>query len=155
MSIQRHLTAAVAVVLLLASTRAGSAQQPAAPSESALIAVLRSDQPEAEKAITCKKLAVYGTAAAVPDLAPLLANERLASWARIAIEAIPGAEADAALRKAAETLAGNLRVGAINSRGVRRDAGAVPLLTSRTFSIDGTAAMISSASRLSASVGAP
>ncbi|MGB8854159.1 MAG: HEAT repeat domain-containing protein [Pirellulales bacterium] len=129
MSIKRHLTAAAAVVLLLASTRASTAQPPAAPSESALIAVLRSDKPEAEKAITCKQLAVYGSAVAVPDLAPLLANERLASWARIALEAIPGAESDAALRKAAETLAGNLRIGAINSLGVRRDAGGVPLLT--------------------------
>jgi HEAT repeat protein/type 1 glutamine amidotransferase len=129
MSIQRHLAAAVAVALLLASTRAGSAQQPTAPSESALVAVLRSDKPEAEKAIACKQLAIYGFAAAVPDLAPLLANERLASWARIAIEAIPGAEADAALSKAAETLTGTLRIGAINSLGVRRSAGAVPLLT--------------------------
>ena len=129
MSFQRHLTTAAAMVLLLASTQTASAQPSAAPSESALLAVLRSDKPEAEKAITCKQLAVYGSAAAVPDIAPLLANERLASWARIALEAIPGAEADAALRKAAETLAGKLRIGAINSLGVRRDAGAVPLLT--------------------------
>jgi HEAT repeat protein len=129
MPMQRHLTAAAAVVLLLAASRSISAQPPATPNEPALLAVLRSDAPEAEKAITCKHLAVYGSAAAVPDLAPLLANERLASWARIALEAIPGAESDAALRKAAETLTGKLRIGAINSLGVRRDAGAVPMLS--------------------------
>ena len=41
-------------------------------------------------------------AEAVPALAPLLTNEHLASWARIALEAIPGPEAGAALREAAE-----------------------------------------------------
>jgi type 1 glutamine amidotransferase/HEAT repeat protein len=153
MSMQRHLAAAAAVVLLLASTRAGTAQQPAAPSESALIAVLRSDKPEAEKAITCKQLAIYGSAAAVPDLAALLANERLASWARIAIEAIPGAEADAALRKAAETLSGSLRIGAINSLGVRRDAGAVSLLSGLLK--DANSAVTAAAAAALGSIGTP
>ena len=129
MSMQRSLAlVAAAVVLLLAAPRSISAQPPATPNEPALLAVLRSDAPEAEKAITCKHLAVYGSAAAVPDLATLLGNERLASWARIALEAIPGTESDAALRKAAETLSGKLRIGAINSLGVRRDAGAVGML---------------------------
>ena len=45
------------------------------------------------------------------DLAALLANPRLASWARIALEAIPGDEASAALREAAGRLDGRLLVG--------------------------------------------
>src|SRR5512140_55138 len=60
------------------------------PTEASLIAVLQSDATPAEKAITCKRLAVFGSEAAVPALAPLLVNPELASWARIALEAIPG-----------------------------------------------------------------
>jgi fructose-specific component phosphotransferase system IIB-like protein len=52
----------------------------ALPAEAELIAVLRSDASEADKALVCKKLAIKGSAAAVGDLAKLLANERLASW---------------------------------------------------------------------------
>jgi len=101
------------------------------PAEADLIAVLRSEASEAEKAVACKKLAVKGSAAAVGDLAKLLANERLASWARIPLEAIPGPEADAALRTATGSLSGRLLVGAINSIGVRRDAAATSLLEAR------------------------
>ena len=64
-------------------------------------------------------------------MAKLLSDEQLASWARIALEAIPGAEADEALRKATESLQGKLLVGTINSIGVRRDADAVDPLTAR------------------------
>ncbi len=68
--------------------------------EKELIEKLRSDSPAAEKAIACKQLAVYGSKEAVPELAKLLTDEQLASWSRIALEAIPGPEADEALRKA-------------------------------------------------------
>jgi len=96
-----------------------------------LIAVLQSDAPPAEKAITCKRLAVYGTEAAVPALAPLLADKALASWARIALEVIPGPAADEALRQATKNVQGRLLVGVINSIGVRRDAQAVDVLAER------------------------
>ena len=55
--------------------------------------------PPAEKALACKQLAIYGAKDAVPALAPLLSDPELASWARIALEAIPGPAADAALRE--------------------------------------------------------
>ena len=97
--------------------------------EKSLLAVLRSDAAPAEKAITCKHLAVYGSPDCVPDVAKLLTDAQLASWARIALEAIPGPEASAALRDAAPRLEGQLLVGVLNSLGVRRDAGAVELLT--------------------------
>jgi HEAT repeat protein len=99
--------------------------------ERELLAVLQSDASGADKAITCKLLAIHGSAAAVPDLARLLENQQLASWARIALEAIPGPEADAALRQATNSITGLLLVGTINSIGVRRDAGAVDLLAAR------------------------
>jgi len=95
--------------------------------ETALIEVLQSGTP-AEKAIACKKLAIYGSKAAVPELAKLLSDEHLASWARIALEAIPDPACDGALRDATQTLTGRLLVGTINSLGVRRDSGAVDRL---------------------------
>lgn len=99
--------------------------------EKELIAILQSAAAPADKAIACKKLAIDGSAAAVPDLAKLLPDPQLHSWARIALEAIPGPEADEALRKAADSLEGRLLVGALNSIGVRRDANAVDGLTKR------------------------
>ena len=114
--------------LFAAPVAAAGDEAARAATEQKLVGTLRGAGPEADKAMACKLLAVHGSAAAVSELAPLLANERLASWARIAIEAIPGPEAAAALRKAAETLTGPLQIGPINSLGVRRDAAAVPLL---------------------------
>ena len=110
-----------------------SAQQPkdSAVEEKRLLQVLRSDAPAAQKAITCKELAIHGSGAAVPDLAKLLPNPQLSSWSRIALEAIPGEQSDAALRQAAESLRGQLLVGVINSIGVRRDKKAVPILIAR------------------------
>jgi HEAT repeat protein len=67
----------------------------------------------------------------VPALAPLLADDELASWARIALEAIPGPVADAALRNALGKLEGRLLIGAINSIGVRRDVHAVDTLAQK------------------------
>lgn len=97
--------------------------------ESDLIAVLKSDVPKAEKAIPCKQLAIYGTEKAVPVLSPLLADKELSSWARIALEAIPGPAADAALRGALDKVEGRLLVGVINSIAVRGDTRAVdPLI---------------------------
>ena len=99
--------------------------------EKSLLALLRSDAPGAEKAIACKKLAIYGSSDSVADLAKLLPDPKMSSWARIALEAIPGDEADEALRRAIESLDGKLLVGVINSIGVRRDDGAVESLTAR------------------------
>lgn len=113
------------------------------PNEQELIAVLRSDAAEADKAMACKQLAVYGSADAVPELAKLLGNERLSSWARIPLEAIPDPACDAALRQAAAGLTGRPLVGVINSLGARRDAGAVDMLAARLADAD--AAVASSA----------
>src|SRR6516225_6079230 len=86
--------------------------------EQGLIKTLVSDAPPQEKASACKKLVTCGTEKAVPALATLLSDEKLAAWARIALEAIPGPAADHALRSAAEKLQGKLLVGVINSMGV-------------------------------------
>jgi len=104
--------------------------------EAEMLAVLRSDKPLGEKAIACKMLAVFGSRDAVPDLAALLTNEQLSSWARIGLEAIPGAEADRALRQALGQVNGRLLVGVINSIGVRRDVGAISDLIERLHAAD-------------------
>lgn len=123
-----------ALLIAVAATSIQAADESAAKKENELklIAVLTSNTaPRAEKAITCKKLAVFGSAAAVPALKPLLSDMELASWARIALEAIPGPEADEALRDALGTLQGRLAIGTINSIGFRRDANAVDALAGR------------------------
>lgn len=114
-----------------------------AADEQALIAVLQSaDSSKPDKAITCKKLAIFGSKDAVPALAPLLNDNELISWARIALESIPGPEADEALRDAMGTLEGRSLIGVINSIAVRRDAGAVPGLTERLKDKDAEVASV-------------
>jgi HEAT repeat protein len=108
----------------------------AAAKQRDLIKVLQSDAPKAQKAITCKELAIYGTPDAVPALAPLLEDPELASWARIALEAIPDSAVDDALRAALGKVQGRLLVGVINSIGVRRDAKSVGALTERLKDAD-------------------
>lgn len=122
---------ALTALMFFASAGITLGQTPIPKTEPELLAILRSDAPEAQKALACKNLSVYGSSEAVADLAKLLANERLASWSRIALEAIPGSASDEALRKATESLQGRLLVGVLNSIGVRRDAGAVKLLSGR------------------------
>lgn len=123
----RTAVLALASLLALGQTPGSAAERSAATiqKERALIQVLKSDAPAVEKAITCKNLAIYGSADAVPALAPLLADEQLSSWARIALEAIPGPAADDALRQALGKTQGRLLIGVINSIGARRDAEAV------------------------------
>src|SRR5258708_13987573 len=107
--------------------------------ERKLIAILKSDAPPQDKAIPCKQLAIYGTKDAVPALAAFLSNPDLASWARIALEAIPDPAVDDALRIAMGKVQGNLLVGVINSIGYRRDAKAVNGLVQKLSNADSEA----------------
>lgn len=132
----------LAIVALLAFFNASFAQKmdwqasglaspfPAAQTEAELIEQLRSAPPQG-KAMACKQLSIYGSAAAVPELAKLLSDEKLASWARIALEAIPDPVADKALVDASKNLQGKLLVGVINSIGARQSAEGVEPLVQR------------------------
>jgi HEAT repeat protein len=126
---------AILLGLLLLAWPSPAAAPPApdspAAKQQALIRLLESKAPPAEKALACKQLTIYGSKAAVPALAPLLQDPELASWARIALEAIPDPAADAALRSALGKVQGQLLVGVINSIGVRRDGKAVSALVKR------------------------
>lgn len=112
----------IAAVAFVNPYRAEAADPDPAEMQNKQIEILKSDSKPGDKGVACKLLAIYGTKDAIPVLAPLLADAELASWARIALEAIPDPAADDALRKAMGTLKGRLLVGTINSIGVRRDA---------------------------------
>jgi HEAT repeat protein len=128
--------AAVVSVMAASQVRAADDQTSSPDKQRKLIGVLQSNAPPQDKAMACKQLAIYGTNDAVPALAPLLSDEKLASWARIALEAIPGPAADAALRKAMSQLQGKLLIGVINSIGTRRDANAANGLAQRLKDAD-------------------
>ena len=134
-SLVAYTVAAAAVASAMPAARASAApadrKRAAREKERQLIGVLESNAPAKDKAIPCKQLAIYGSKAAVPALAALLPDKELASWARIALEAIPGPAADEALRDAVGKLKGRLLIGVINSIGVRRDARAVDALAQR------------------------
>jgi HEAT repeat protein len=93
--------------------------------ENRLAAVLKTDVSRDAKDFACRKLMIIGTAASVPTLASLLSANDLAHMARFALERIPAPEAAQALREALPKLKGSLKIGAISSLGVRRDAESV------------------------------
>jgi HEAT repeat protein len=130
----RILLCGIAIVVAAPADHPAAAAG-AADREQQLLEVLRSAEP-AEKAMACKQLAIHGAKASVPELAKLLADEHLASWARIALEAITDPAADAALVEASVALDGRLLVGVINSIGVRRSPHAVDALATRLTSDD-------------------
>jgi len=122
----------LALALAGAATARVNAQNPTpllTRSGDQLVAVLQSGAGVKEKADACRELAVIGTADAVPALVALLPDEKLSHMARYALETIPGAAVDAALRDALGRLEGRPLVGVIGSVGVRRDEQAVqPLI---------------------------
>lgn len=128
-----HITTNLSCSIALCQDKSAPPQDKVASitSEPELIAILSGDSPDADKALACKRLAIYGSGAAAPELAKLLKDEKLASWSRIALEAIPGKEADEALRTATSSLSGRLLIGVINSISVRRDNGSVETLVGK------------------------
>lgn len=80
------------------------------------------------KLFVCRELARIGGAAEVPILASLLGDAKTADMARIALQAIQGSEAEAALVAALETTSGAVRLGVINSLGDRGAKDAVASL---------------------------
>ncbi|MDG2015445.1 MAG: HEAT repeat domain-containing protein, partial [Pirellulaceae bacterium] len=133
--------------ILLTSLIQGSADAQEASKSAAIeqekLNILSSDVSAAEKAIACKHLAIHGSAKSVPELAKLLPNPELSSWARIALEAIPGDQADQALIEAIPNVDTPMLVGVINSIGVRQNASAVETLKSQLDNENGEVAAAS------------
>lgn len=97
--------------------------------EKQLAGMLGDDIPQAAKDFICRKLSLIGTADSVPALAGLLGDEKLSHMGRYALERMPDPAAVKAMRDAAGKVSGKLKVGMINSLGVRRDTEAVGMLT--------------------------
>jgi HEAT repeat protein len=93
------------------------------------LAALNSEISRDAKDYVCRKLTLVGTAAAVPTLASLLADENLAHMSRFALERIEASEAGQALRDALPKVSGKLKIGVVSSIGARRDSHAVPALS--------------------------
>jgi len=94
-----------------------------------LAAVLPSSAPQAAKDYACRQLSLIAAADSVPAIAGLLGDEKLSHMARYALERISAPEAIAAIRDALPTVKGKVKVGVINSLGVRRDAESTAALT--------------------------
>ena len=97
--------------------------------ETRLVALLKTDAPRAAKDIVCRQLSLIGSAASAGELGGLLTDKDLSHMGRYALERMPCPEAVAALRDALPKTDGLLKVGVINSLGVRRDAESVAALT--------------------------
>jgi HEAT repeat protein len=121
----------LSTALLLALTSASLAATPQptnAEQVKKLVAVLKSDAGQKEKADACRELARIGDKEAVAPLAALLPDEKLSHMARYGLETIPSSAVDKALRDATGKVQGRLLAGVIGSIGVRRDTKAVGLL---------------------------
>ncbi len=101
----------------------------------ALTALLASDASRGAKIFACRQLAMCGGPENVPVLAALLTNIDTSNMARIALERIPGSEADAALLDALGKADAKSKIGIVNSLGARKAASATsaiaPLLKSK------------------------
>ncbi len=94
-----------------------------------LVAVLKDPAAtEFQKMKACQRLAVIGTKDAVPVLAAMLGDPKMAHYARYGLGPLPDSSADDALRAATAKLKGTLLVGVIGTIGNRRDVKAVPIL---------------------------
>ncbi len=97
--------------------------------EQKLLGALTKSAPDsAGRAYLCEMLGLIGTAASVPALGALLREPASAELARQALERIPGAEADLALRDALGTMSGPALAGLIGTVALRGDTQALPLL---------------------------
>ena len=108
--------------------------------EKRLGAVLSSSASRAAKDYACRKLSIIGTAASVPVAAALLSDADNSHMARCALQRIGGPEARSALRRALETVKGDLAIGMISSLADLADAGSVPQLA-KLLTADGPLAL--------------
>jgi hypothetical protein len=97
--------------------------------EALLIAALDKATTRGGRDFLCRKLVHVGSEQCVPALARLLTDKESSHMGRYALERIPDAAAVAAMRDALPKVKGKLKVGVINSLGVRRDAESTAALT--------------------------
>jgi HEAT repeat protein len=121
--------------------------------EDRLLTTLRGSVTRDAQDYVCRKLAIIGTAAAVPVLAGLLVQQDTSHMARFALERISAPEAGEALRGALPQVTGKMRIGVISSLGSRRDTAAIAALGG--LLADSDAATARSAALALGAVGTP
>ena len=144
-------TALQAIDQAVAATRGNADARKAL--ETRLVAVLKGDAPRAAKDFACRKLSLVGSPAAVPALVPLLADKDLSHMARYALERMSCPESVAAMRDALPKVNGRVKVGVINSLGVRRDSKSVAALVALLG--DSDQEIVAAAAAALGSVGTP
>lgn len=96
--------------------------------ESLLIRLLAADATFEARRAACERLSVCGTEAALPALAPLLADEQTTGIACLALGGIPSPKATSMLLDALPAARGNARLQIVGALGGRGDAAAVKAL---------------------------
>ncbi|MDR2429833.1 MAG: hypothetical protein LBD14_02865 [Puniceicoccales bacterium] len=74
----------------------------------------------------CRMLAIIGSESCVDALMPLLVDEKMSHYARLALERIPGKKVDAALWSAVPRLTGAALEGLLGTIAVRKTTRSVP-----------------------------
>lgn len=124
----------LALALTAATSALAASRTPGDPTplvtrpQDQLLAVLKSEADTKPKMDACRELAVVGTGKAVPTLVALLADEKLNHYARYALETMPDAGVNPALRSQLPKLQGRQLAGVITTLGVRKDTGSVGAL---------------------------
>ena len=136
-------------ISLFCSANLVSAAEKSDSEATRLVNVLNSDASTYDKAMACRRLAAIGDAKSVPAIAKYLGDEKLATYARSALENIPADAADQALEAALKSVKGNQLVGVINSLAKRKDKGATAELA-KLLAIDNPKVAIAAAHALGA-----
>jgi len=92
------------------------------------------DATQTGKAIACRMLQQVGSETCIPAVSTLLHDKVLSHYARLVLERLKSAKADAAMRKALDGAPDLVAIGLLGSLGERRDAEAVPLAARRARS---------------------
>jgi type 1 glutamine amidotransferase/HEAT repeat protein len=108
--------------------------------EKRLMQLLASNTTLAGKQFICEQLSLIGSKDSVPTLVRMLQDSASSDMARFALERIPDAAVDKALRQALSQTTGRIRVGIINTLGQRRDEKAVSDLSKLVDGSDSLAA---------------
>ena len=98
--------------------------------EAGLVQLLSPGNSYEAQEFACTQLAIIGSKSALRALSNLLANDRTAGIACLALSTYPSGQADEVLRTALKTAGGTARIQIINTLGDRRDRKAVKLLAS-------------------------
>lgn len=147
-ALKSSLTLIFSICLLMKTTSVNADDQKETAQEAArLVKVLNTNSDTYAKAMACRRLAAIGNQSSVAALAKYLGDEKLATYARSALENIPDKAADEALQNALKNVKGNQLVGVINSIGKRKDSKATGDLT-KLLSVKNTKVAIAAAHAL-------